>query len=248
MKLFKQFQLSMLLLVTSALSNHLFGRNLVKRDIFNVNLNTLDKSKECSNDINGEYKDCLVLFRYREYSNNFNEVCNIVYSEKCQEFYEDPLVFIPNCQESEEVVNALDNSIINVCLSRVSSGCETDENGNLCPIAKSFADIDKGKSFYYGALFAETCKSKKCTDALINALKGELEYANDIEELSLNNGTASLMNDLIKDLSSENCDSTAQNTDVRPMKLSQVNDATYSIKMTSYILIISIIILFYLYI
>ncbi|OUM58986.1 hypothetical protein PIROE2DRAFT_64069 [Piromyces sp. E2] len=193
---------------------------------FKIDFNSIQKTPECQSDFD-EYKQCFALFNYGSYANNFKEVCDIVYSENCQEFYEDPLIFLPNCQDSKELAQALDTSVININLSRVGAGCKTDENGILCPIANSFFN---GESIAqnYNTLFESTCKSLKCKTALIDALKGELAYAKDAESLSitsgqLDNSTATLMNRFLNDLNSDKC--SIGNSETKNMKnANETND------------------------
>jgi len=205
MKLFSQ-----LLTVLSVTSTVLSG-TLSDISFKIVNFNTISKNQDCQNDIN-DYKQCFALLNYSNYANNFKEVCEYVYDEKCQEFYEDPILFMPNCQDSVEIVQALSPAVININLSRVGVGCKTDENGELCPIANAFFN-NESIAQSYASLFEATCKSPKCTTALIDALMGELAYAEDAESLSissghLDNSTSSLMNRLLEDLNSNKCGAT----------------------------------------
>lgn len=241
-----KFYVTIFILLSASLvfSNRLYSRNVERNGVFiNIDFNTISKTAECQQDLN-EYQDCLALFKYSEYADNFNDLCTVVNSENCQIFYEDPMLYLPNCIDNDSLAEALDVSIINICLSRVNVGCETDENGKLCPIAKSFLD---GAVESYNQLFDETCKSGKCTNALIDAFRAELEFTTGAEQLSystghLDNSTQDLMYDFINDLSTEKCSNMSGSTPIiqKSMKAVDADSAAYSIKITTSLLLIAL--------
>lgn len=63
---------------------------------------------------------------------NLNIVCEASKSPDCQEFYSNPMSFLPSCQNFNELITT-SSQIFNNSLSLM---CETDESGNICPFTE----------------------------------------------------------------------------------------------------------------
>ncbi|ORX58411.1 hypothetical protein BCR36DRAFT_580035 [Piromyces finnis] len=238
MKLANQILL-LFLVVTTALSSTFSDIS------FNINFNAMQIAPECQRDID-EYKPCFTLFNYSNKTNITKEACNVIYNEQCQEFYEEPFYFMPNCIDYHDIEEVLDHSVINIILSRVNSGCKTDENGKLCPIANTYSN-GESISQTYGALFEATCKSPKCTTALIDILTGELKYAAAAEALSITSGnldasTTSVMKRLLEDLNSDKC--SIGNSEINNMKNSNEESDFVPIKIKNTLIVITLFLTF----
>jgi len=84
--------------------------------------------------------------------------------------------------------------------------CQTDEEGNLCPFSIHTITKTEGIEVLY-----DQCKSKKCTDALINTYKNvDLDQLLAFEELSSTSGNVSYnelnsMKNIVAVLESNTC-------------------------------------------
>jgi hypothetical protein len=153
-------------LIISFLScaNSIDLRNVLKREVtydsktFNNNI-----SEECKIESkNSEYNECLPKITLDNYRIN----CLNIKSEKCQEFYKNPLNYYPICKNIPDFSNLFQPSMIKSMLQGYDIYCQTNENGDLCPFSINVLlkkdNID---------ILNDQCKSKKCTESLLKIYK-----------------------------------------------------------------------------
>jgi len=131
--------------------------------------NDLTKSAGCINAIKSTYMECL--------ENNSKTACETHNSDKCQNILKDA-ISIKECKSLDtETLNSI-KAEIGLQFYLIDLRCNTDENNEPCPLAKIYLDttteIIDGRETSNEAT-NETCKSKKCTDALISNVKAQLE-------------------------------------------------------------------------
>ena len=96
--------------------------------------------------------------------NNIKEKCELMLSEKCMKFNENPLSVAPGCANDEKFKYMLPE--INIDTAKKSVNCYF-ENGKLCPT--SYKSLT-GNPFTEDAVL-ETCKSAGCTERLLNVFE-----------------------------------------------------------------------------
>ncbi|OUM62505.1 hypothetical protein PIROE2DRAFT_11197 [Piromyces sp. E2] len=108
---------------------------------------------------------------------NIKTVCAAAQSAQCQQFYSNPMSFVPSCQN----VNSLITTSADIFRNSVSVMCETNETGELCPFTEyevtvgltNIIKANKKKSQLAEQQMNEavlnsikkTCESPKCTEA-----------------------------------------------------------------------------------
>lgn len=185
----------------------------IKRSVnVNVNRNALNISLECRNDISksSEYKECSdIKFTKADY----DYLCSNLNSQKCQNFYKDPLSYIPNCKNDQEIVDLLSKPMMETNKASISFMCTKDSEGNICPAAEASLN---GKNIDAEAI-NETCKSKECIKGLSEMLKATVKNIDAIELLSISTGkagtTKKIFSALLTSLESEQCVSQSEDVD-----------------------------------
>jgi len=181
----------------------LIAVSAVYANYVNSVISTLKKRK--NNDDDGDYnfeslnftinKKCLK--EYSKYNNcitdinyaNHEKVCPSITSDTCQEFYKDPMSFLPSCMDFPKFVNnfpiyakcfALSNTFL----------CQKDENGNLCPLSeislKSSVFITDFEGNQFNKTREITCQSKICREATFNYYSKYEEALSYVDKLVLN--------------------------------------------------------------
>jgi len=97
---------------------------------------------------------------------NYKQACTSINSEKCKNFFNDPSKYLPICSKDLQFSEILQPFLFKDLVNGLYSKCLTDEEGNLCPYS-IYTITQTGQE---DALM-DTCKSKKCTESLIDALK-----------------------------------------------------------------------------
>lgn len=104
------------------------------------------------------------------------------FSEECQDYFKNPLTKLPHCnkeldEDSKRVHIAKTKELEAYSIKLFSK----DENGNDCPLNNSEQIFDKESK----DILAETCKSKKCTEAAIKAYTLFSEATKELREFQL---------------------------------------------------------------
>ncbi len=177
-----------LLFSSNVLSYTLVGKHF-KRDV-TINANQYDFSKlteNCTNDLKNfkQYYDCTGLVNITR--NNFKDICKTFNSKKCQNVLKDPMSYIPNCKEYSLIKEMFSETAVNMRKAEMDVICNTDENGNLCPVGEIFVDYNKNHTETRNAV-RNSCKSKKCNDVIIQALPKFLINTKKAENLSITKG------------------------------------------------------------
>jgi len=130
-----------------------------------------------------EYEECLTddSLIHKE---NIEMICNTFNSEKCQKFFQEGVNIAPECKDLGSVTKFLVERTIKLVNFDLSYKCTKDEKGQYCPMdvfnpdvrhhKKNSKSSSKEEDELYNEALTETCKSPKCTNALLNTLN-ELE-------------------------------------------------------------------------
>ncbi|KAG4089488.1 hypothetical protein H8356DRAFT_1718874 [Neocallimastix lanati (nom. inval.)] len=105
---------------------------------------------------------------------NYKEVCPYVLSEDCSKFFENPFSYIPNCKGENDFKALEDKKTLNFSKQLKYLDCSTDGDGNLCPVGKDHIQGLQINEYNVGA----TCKSKKCSIVLNDALTAIVDQTN----------------------------------------------------------------------
>jgi len=172
-------------------------------------------TKECREDLEAKgnlYQDCIETYEY-DY-NSIEDMCNLLSSKKCKDFYKDPLAVVPKCANDE--LFKKDMTLYKGIDSSKTMNCLVNAEGKLCPTIEQSA---KGQSLTDEAVL-ETCKSKACTEALIEAFQRSIDtvdlYTEIHDELLMNGAkyrpdiTKEKYGGYIEILKSEQCTSQAK--------------------------------------
>jgi len=201
---------TLLLILIAAVSSYASSINfskLIKRNIsFDEEsfLNSL--SKECREEYeNSEYyKDCESSLTLT----NYKKVCSDIKSEKCHNYFNDPLKYYPSCKGNSAFEEMYQPLMVKTQIQYYELTCQTDENGDLCPFSLSLITKQSGSG-----VLQEQCKSKKCTESLHEIVKDfKVEQFGAAEEQSFSTGSFSfdelnVMKDIASILESAECKS-----------------------------------------
>ena len=110
--------------------------------------------------------------------NNIKEKCELMLSEKCMKFNENPLSVAPGCVNDEKFKYILPD--ISVDSAKNNINCYF-ENGNLCPT--SYKTLT-GNPFTEDAVL-ETCKSANCTEKLLDLLERSRDASEEFHLLNI---------------------------------------------------------------
>jgi len=179
-------KLSFLILIISifSLANCTTYSDVLKHKIeIDTDKLTNSLSNECiEEDKNSEYSICIPEITL----SNYKESCINVKSEKCQKFYNDidKSKYYPICSKNPLYNEYLQIQIIKYIKRVLEIQCLIDENNELCPLA--LCDI-QGGAFLSDPL-SKNCRSKQCTDKLIEIYKDlNLDQYAALENLSTSN-------------------------------------------------------------
>ncbi|ORX78675.1 hypothetical protein BCR32DRAFT_328434 [Anaeromyces robustus] len=154
------------LLATSTVYSHSLEHRFVIRaeksdDLLNM------YTEECRNAIkeNKDYYSCMI---YDFNLENRKEVCDLYFSEKCQNFLKDMVSPVPACKNDPLFMQNANKPIyIDNSHSAMKFYCINDGEGNVCPGAKLLIE---GKSVTTGNI-DQNCSSKKCLDGMMDYIK-----------------------------------------------------------------------------
>ncbi|KAG4085828.1 hypothetical protein H8356DRAFT_143206 [Neocallimastix lanati (nom. inval.)] len=143
-----------------------FSRNVpVKRDDYD----------KCLSDLK-DNSDCFDILMTKMTNKNFDEICKIYSSEKCQKLYSEVDKIPESCFDTKNEKTGLTRDGVRQLVAQYKYMCVKDEKDRLCPLpdisinhfynpkfsgTKEEVDRDSFKAI------EETCYSKKCTDALV---------------------------------------------------------------------------------
>jgi len=150
---------------TLSFANSINFLKLIKRDV------TYDEEAF----LNNLSEECRTEYENSEYNNkcmpditlvNYNNSCSDVDSEKCKTFFSDPLKCFPSCQNIPEFKELFQPAIMKTYQQSNKVFCQTNEKGELCPYSLSM--MTKGGGIN---VLLDQCKSKKCTESLLEIFK-----------------------------------------------------------------------------
>jgi hypothetical protein len=158
-----------LLAASTAYSHSLEHRFVIRAD---QNDSLLDVyTEECKNAIkeNKDYYSCMV---YEFNLENRNEICELYFSEKCQNFMKDLVSPVPACKNDPLFMQNMSKQVLlDNSASAMKFYCINDGDGKICPGAEL---LIKGKSVTTGNI-QQNCASKNCLDGMIDYLKFKLD-------------------------------------------------------------------------
>jgi len=225
------------------------NNNIYKRADFDISTLTIFKEcdaaieKECSlsNEINKE---------------NIESTCATYNSDKCKKLMADGVSSIPACSSLGKELSGLKDELIKLQKTTFGILCTKDEKGNLCPFAeyelnnpnfinfniketddtKTKTEEEKAKEEEATvSAINETCKSKICTDTLVEGYSTLTKYEKELEsklnikmkrEFKLDKSLNDEQNlqKLFEYLKSEEC--TAQATESNQTESNQTSNAS----------------------
>jgi len=129
------------------------------------------------------YRDCVEGIDNDYHS--FDNVCEIINSDKCKKFFENPVGIHEACQTEIRMKTVLEN-IKKYYDNGVNYYCQKDEKGNLCPGAEqALAILEKQEQNEMSdsiQILKNSCVSKTCTKAAINFIDYILTDQRDFNE------------------------------------------------------------------
>lgn len=160
-----------------------FSRNIpVKRDDYD----------KCLSDLK-DNSDCFDILMTKMTNKNFDEICKIYSSEKCQKLYSEVDKIPESCFDTKNEKTGLTRDGVRQLVAQYKYMCVKDEKDRLCPLP------DISINHFYNPKFSgtkeeadrdtleateETCYSKKCTDALAEYDKSMLKDQKILEWMS----------------------------------------------------------------
>ncbi|ORX52237.1 hypothetical protein BCR36DRAFT_411679 [Piromyces finnis] len=101
--------------------------------------------------------------------------CNNYNTNTCQSFYKNPMNLLSSCS-SNNFVNALVNSSVNLIIRDLKIKCQKDETGNECPLSEIELNIEESSNTDILNAINNSCKSKICRENTLEFL----EYTSEI--------------------------------------------------------------------
>lgn len=139
-------------ILLAAAASTVYGALPVKLDHFNK------LPVECQQELNTSnlYNNCA---DYQPTIDTYKERCAKMLGPECQEFYNDPMKYLPKCKGTD-VENYFSPEVMVTSRAAVNFVCIPDEEGNICPLAelyvKGLGTDDEHVKY--------TCHSQKCVD------------------------------------------------------------------------------------
>jgi len=137
------------------------------------------------------YEECLKTTILEDTTKDKN--CEIIKSEKCQNFFKNGVKSVKGCENVNELKLKLENVYLKTALYSLNMECAKDEKGKFCPLSSISAEItartknknsqvtdDEFKSVYTDSVM-NTCNSKACINAAIEFQSGCKEIKKDYE-------------------------------------------------------------------
>jgi len=125
-----------------------------------------------------DYEDCIDALYDINTKYDYKTLC----SKKCKKFFNDPVKALPKCFQGD--ITDEQKESLDMMKKVVNTSCATDGGGNNCPNTQALIDNKFTKTREQAEDIANrTCKSKYCTDALIEihkALVGTDTYSEEM--------------------------------------------------------------------
>ncbi|ORX41422.1 hypothetical protein BCR36DRAFT_588056 [Piromyces finnis] len=211
--------INLFIILIVSVSSYANSVKFLRRDVTanNEELLKINLSEECRMEYeNSEYIKCSPSITLT----NYKDTCSDFKSEKCQNFYKDPLKYYPICKDSPIFAEIYQPTMIKTILQTYDTLCQTDENGELCPFSLHLMTNNSGGADVLNA----QCKSKKCTESLIKVYKDvSIDQYATLESSSQTTGSftyedISAKNELISMLESNECQSLHSTSDTTTVK------------------------------
>jgi len=152
----------------------------------------LEDNEACNKALDA-YEDCLSTTILED--SNKDKNCEIIKSEKCQNFFKNGIKSVKGCENINEFKLKLENIYLKTTLYSLNMECAKDENGKYCPLSSISTQItaraknkqnqqvsdDEFKSVYTDSVM-NTCSSKACINAAIEFQSGNKEIKKDYED------------------------------------------------------------------
>ncbi|OUM65091.1 hypothetical protein PIROE2DRAFT_60259 [Piromyces sp. E2] len=152
------FSFLFLLATSSVYSNVILGRDSLNHEIV---------ARDACEDQMKEYNDCLN-------ENDLKGLC----SSKCKKLFDDPAKALSKCGDQVKIIE----SGMEILKNTYNVICATDGGGNACPFTQSIINNeDNISSKDTEKIIEDTCKSKLCTDALVEYFKSPLFVGGDTD-------------------------------------------------------------------
>jgi len=169
-----------------------------------INADPSQLTEECMNEMMNMEK-CISQKITKE---NLNAICEASKTQDCQQFYADPMSFLPSCQNFGELITT-SSQIFNNSLSLM---CENDETGNICPFTEyelSLSNNNEEQNVGTNPMdttignndeealnaIKKTCTSPKCKAATQKYIQFLIDSNNDVTKtIAANYRFASLQN------------------------------------------------------
>jgi len=202
-----------LIFITSPYASSIVISNILKRD--NVEFSDECMQEYSNSECNSECWPTITI-------SNYKQACSNIKIEKCQNFFKEPLKYYPICSKEPQFTEIFQPAVFNDLIQDLYSQCLTDEKDNLCPYSLYVITQSGEKD-----ALTDTCKSKKCTESLLNLLKDvNIDTFGAYENLSFNTRSYSYddLNVVIKivsKLESDECTASHATSDVITTKINQ---------------------------
>jgi len=224
-----------LLIFTLSHSNLINFSKIMKRTVtFDSDSFENSLSEECKTELdNSEYSICI----YEIELDNYKNMCEENVKRKCRDVYENPFKYFPICKNNINFYENYQPVLMKSIIQDKKLICTTDEKGKICPLSlyRLRQNGDKIEAIF------DNCKSKKCTESVINVFKDiDIEQYITYENLSITTGSFSYhelnsMNNLISILESDKCTSLHDTS------------STINIKINNILLISSLLLLIFIF-
>lgn len=178
------------LLTLMAITSSVLAANIVNE----VNESTIAEEKgevyfKCYKAFKLIEKDCIPIEKDSYSKSKLDTTCDNFNTEKCQKLMNEPLSVLPDCSElNDDGFNDF-GKFINQTMTSTKLYCTKNENNEYCPITDisiyqsiSFEEYlskvsmtvsDLSNDDEFKKTIDETCKSKKCRDAALEAFNQE---------------------------------------------------------------------------
>jgi len=108
---------------------------------------------------------------------NYEEICKSFNSKQCEDYYKDPLSFVPKCT-NDEFFNLSISSFKGKDVTK-NYYCLVVDDNKVCPVAEASLNGEAVSE----KLLEETCKSKACIEGLIKMFEDSIESAEEYTKL-----------------------------------------------------------------
>jgi len=134
--------------------------------------------RACENQLE-DYEDCIEAYNAKKIM-KIEETYKVLCSKKCVKFFNDQVKATPKCFRDGKVTES-EKKTLDLIKEGINNDCAVDGGGNYCPNTQALMGSKNGKT--KEEIAKQTCKSKFCTDALIQIYKVNIDvvdYAKDM--------------------------------------------------------------------